>query len=47
VQERAGNILELIGRGNDYLNRTQMTQQLRKRIDKWPYMKLKISAEWK
>jgi hypothetical protein len=41
VQERAGSILELIGIGNDFLNRTQMAQQLRERIDKWDYMKLK------
>jgi hypothetical protein len=40
-QERAGNSLEAIGIGNDFLNRTQMAQQLRKRIDKWDYMKLK------
>jgi hypothetical protein len=41
VQERAGNTLEAIGRGTDFLNRTQMAQQLRERIDKWDYMKLK------
>jgi hypothetical protein len=41
VQERAGNTLELIGISNDFLNRTQMAQQLRERIDKWDYMKLK------
>jgi hypothetical protein len=41
VQERAGNTLELLGIGNDFPNRTQMTQQLRERIDKWDYMKLK------
>jgi hypothetical protein len=41
VQERAGNILELIGIGNNFLNRTQMAQQLRERIDKWNYMNLK------
>jgi hypothetical protein len=41
VHERAGNALELIGKGNDFLNRTQVTQQLRERIDKWDYMKLK------
>jgi hypothetical protein len=35
VQERAGNTLELIGIGNDFLKRTQMVQQLR--IDKWDY----------
>jgi hypothetical protein len=41
VQEKARNTLELIDRGNDSLNRTQMAQQLRERIDKWDYMKLK------
>jgi hypothetical protein len=41
VQERAGNILKLIGRGKYFLNRTQMAQQLRERIDKWDYMKSK------
>jgi hypothetical protein len=38
VQERQGNTLELTGIGNDFLNRTQMAQQLRERIDKWDYM---------
>jgi hypothetical protein len=33
VQERAGNALKLIGIGNDFLNTTQMAQQLRERID--------------
>jgi hypothetical protein len=33
VYERAGNTLELIGVGNDFLNGTQMAQQLRKRVD--------------
>jgi hypothetical protein len=41
VYERAGNTLELIGIGNDFLNRTQMTQQLREMTDKWDHMKLK------
>jgi hypothetical protein len=41
VQERAENTLELIGIRNDFLNRTQMAQQLKERIDKWDYMKLK------
>jgi hypothetical protein len=40
VQERARNTLELIGIGNGFLNRTQMAQQLREKIDKWDYMKL-------
>jgi hypothetical protein len=47
VQERAGNTLELIGVDNDFLNRTQMAQQLRGRIDKWDYMKLKSFSRTK
>jgi hypothetical protein len=49
VQEREENILNLIGIDNDFLNRTQMAQQLRERIDKWDYMKLEIfctTNEW-
>jgi hypothetical protein len=42
VQKRAGNSLETIGIGKDFLSRTQAAQQLRKRMDKWDYMKLKI-----
>jgi hypothetical protein len=41
VQERARNTLEAIGIGNDFLNRTQMAQQVTGMIDKWDYMKLK------
>jgi hypothetical protein len=41
VQKRAGNTLEAIGIGKDFLNRTPAAQQLRERIDKWDYMKLK------
>jgi uncharacterized protein (DUF736 family) len=41
VQKRARNTLEAIGVGKDFLNRTPATQQLRERIDKWDYMKLK------
>jgi hypothetical protein len=41
VQERAGNTLELIGIGNNFLNRIPVAQQLRESIDKWDYMKLK------
>jgi hypothetical protein len=41
VQERAGKTLEGIGIGNDFLSRTQKAQQLRERINKWDYMKLK------
>jgi hypothetical protein len=41
VQKRAGNTLEAIGIGKDFLSRTQVAQQLRERIDKWDHMKLK------
>jgi hypothetical protein len=41
VQERAGNTLEAINIGKDFLSRTQAAQQLRERMDKWNYMKLK------
>jgi hypothetical protein len=37
VQEGAGNSLELIGRGKDFLNRTPAAQQLGERIDKWDF----------
>jgi hypothetical protein len=40
VRERAGNTLEAIGIGKDFLNRTQVAQQLRERMDKWDYQKL-------
>jgi hypothetical protein len=41
IQERAENTLETIDIGNDFLSRIQLAQQLRDRIDKWDYMKLK------
>jgi hypothetical protein len=41
VQVRAGYTWEAIDIGKDFLNRTQLAQQLRERIDKWDYMKLK------
>jgi hypothetical protein len=41
VQESAWNTLEIIGKGNDFLHRTQMAHQLRERIDKWDYMEFK------
>jgi hypothetical protein len=40
VQER--NTLEVIGISKDFLNRTPAAQQLRERMDKWDFMKLKI-----
>jgi hypothetical protein len=33
--------LETIGIGKDLLSRTPSAQQLRKKMDKWDYMKLK------
>jgi hypothetical protein len=41
-QEKIGKILEHIGIGNNFLNRNPIAQQLRERIDKWDFMKLKI-----
>jgi hypothetical protein len=41
VNERAGNTLEAIGIGKDFLSRIPEAQQLRERMDKWDYMKLK------
>jgi hypothetical protein len=39
VQKRAGNTLEAIGIGKDFLNKTPAAQQLREKMDKWNYMK--------
>jgi hypothetical protein len=41
VQEGAGNTLELIGICKDFLIRTPAAQQLRERMDKWDFIKLK------
>jgi hypothetical protein len=41
LQERAGNTLEVIGIGKDFLNRTSAAQQLREKMDKWDFIKLK------
>jgi hypothetical protein len=41
VQERAGNTLEVIGVGKNFLNKTSAAQQLRERMDKWDFIKLK------
>jgi hypothetical protein len=45
VQERAGKILELIILANDFPSRIQMDLQLREKINKWNYIKLKASAQ--
>jgi hypothetical protein len=41
VHKRSGNALETIGTGNDCLSRIPSAQQLRERMNKWDYMKLK------
>jgi hypothetical protein len=46
-KEGAGNTLELIGIGKDFLSRTPAAQQLRERTDKWDFIKLKTSAQHK
>jgi hypothetical protein len=47
VQEGAGNTLELIGIGKYFLNRSPAAQQLRERMDKWVFIKLKIFCTMK
>jgi hypothetical protein len=41
LQEGAGNTLEQIGIGKDFLNRTPASQQLKERMNKWDFIKLK------
>jgi hypothetical protein len=41
LQEGAGNTLEQISIGKDFLNRTSAAQQLRERMNKWDFIKLK------
>ena len=40
IEEKVGKIIEFIGTGEIFLNRTPMTQALRSGIDKWDFMKL-------
>jgi hypothetical protein len=47
IQERAGNTLEVISIGKYFLNRTPEAQQLRERMGKWDFIKLKSSAQQK
>jgi hypothetical protein len=42
VQERAGNTLKAIGIGKDIFSRTPAAQQIREKVGKWDYMKIKI-----
>jgi hypothetical protein len=41
VQDGAGNTLELTGILKNFLNKTTAAQQLRERMDKWDFIKLK------
>jgi hypothetical protein len=41
LQEVVGNTLEHIGRGNNFLRRTQKAQHLKERMKKWDCVKLK------
>jgi hypothetical protein len=41
IEEKVRKSLELIGMERNFLNRTQMGQALRPRIDRWDLMKLK------
>jgi hypothetical protein len=45
LQEAVGNTLEQIGIGSNFLNRTQNTQHLRERMNKWDCIKLKSSVQ--
>jgi hypothetical protein len=45
VQERAGNTLEVISVGKDFLNSTPAAQQLRERMDKWELKSFCITKE--
>jgi hypothetical protein len=47
VQERAGNTLEAVSIGKDFLRRTLAAQQLRERMNKWDCMKLKSLSQQK
>jgi hypothetical protein len=42
MQERISKTLEDTDIHNNFLNRNLIAQQLRERIDKWGYIKLKI-----
>ena len=42
-----GNILKLVGKGDKFLNRISMAQELRSKINKWDLMNLKPVSESK
>jgi hypothetical protein len=41
LQKGAGNTLEILGIGKDFLRRTPAAQQLRERMNKWDFIQLK------
>jgi hypothetical protein len=41
IEERTGKTLEAVGIGKEFLSRNQAAHQLRERMDKWDFMKLK------
>jgi hypothetical protein len=41
AQGRTGNTLEVIGIGKDFFNISPAAQQIRERMDKWDFIKLK------
>ena len=40
IKQKVRNSLELIGTGDNFVNRTPMSQALRSTVDKWDFMKL-------
>jgi hypothetical protein len=47
IEHNVGNNLELVGTGDNFLNRTPIAQTLKSRIDKWDLMKLKSFCKTK
>lgn len=47
IEQKVGSSLELIGTGDNFLNRTPMAQALNQQINKWDLKKLKIFNETK
>jgi hypothetical protein len=42
LKENIGKTLEDIGRGNSFLNRAPVAQEIRMKTDKWMFIKIKI-----
>ena len=47
IEEKVGNNLELIGTGDDFLNRTLIKEPVRSAFNIWDLMKLKSSVKQK